>query len=306
MTEFISVNPKSFGLEIGNSSLKLAKVRKKLGSFRLVSFNESNLSKGIIEKGEVKKEKELVESIKKLISGTRGEKIDTKYVSLSIPEEKVFIKVIKMPYMTGKELETAVYFEAENHIPLEINKMYLDFEILKKDKTSKEILIMAVPKNIIDSYLSVLEKSGLKPIIFESESSSSCRSLAKDKDSFFLVDIKKDKVIFSVFKKGFVRFSVSSYRDVLSKSIVDETKEYLDYYPSEKEIEKIVVSGSEKDLKEAQNNFLESFGKKVHFENSSFNILIPEKKEFSDILNKLSNYASVFGVALKGAGQRSR
>jgi len=55
-------------------------------------------------------------------------------------------------------------------------------------------------------------------------------------------------------------------------------------------------------LREVKKYFLESFGEKVYFKNSSFNLLIPEKKEFSNISNKLSNYASVLGIALRGAG----
>ena len=302
MAEFISVSPKSFGLEISDSSLKIAKVRKKLGFFRLVSFNETNLDEGIIKKGDIEKEEELVKAIKKLVSEVNGEKIKTRNVSLSIPEEEVFVKIIKMPDIAGRELETAVYFEAENHIPLEIEKMYLDFEVLEKDELGKKVLIIAVSKKTIDSYLSVLIKSNLKPMFFESESLSSYRALAEDKESFFLVDIKKDKINFSFFKKGFVRFSVSSCKEGLPKSIVDKAKEYLDYYPSKEEIEKIVVSGSKDDLKEVEKYFIESFGKKVYFKNSSFNLLIPEKKEFSNISNKLSNYASVLGIALRGVG----
>jgi len=302
MAEFISVNPRSFGLEISDSSLKIAKVRKKLGFFRLVSFNETNLDEGIIKKGNIEKEEELIKAIKKLVSEANGEKIKTRNVSLSIPEEKVFVKIIKMPDIEGRELEKAVYFEAENHIPLEIEKMYLDFEVLEKNELGKKILIIAVSKEIIDSYISVLIRSDLKPMVFESESLSSYRALAENKESFFLIDIKKEKINFSFFKKGFVRFSVSSYKETLSKSIVDKAKEYLDYYPSKNEIEKMLVSGSKDDLREVKKYFLESFGEKVYFKNSSFNLLIPEKKEFSNISNKLSNYASVLGIALRGAG----
>jgi len=42
---------------------------------------------------------------------------------------------------------------------------------------------------------------------------------------------------------------VSSYKETLSKSIVDKAKEYLDYYPSKNEIEKMLVSGSKDDFK---------------------------------------------------------
>jgi len=137
MTEFISVNPISFGLEINDSSVKIAKLKKRFGSFRLVSFNEIFLKEGVVEKGEIKKEEDLISVLKKLISEVKGERIKTKYVSFSLPEEEVFIKKIKMPNVPDKDLESSVFLEAENHIPLDIGKMYVDFEVIEKNELER-------------------------------------------------------------------------------------------------------------------------------------------------------------------------
>jgi type IV pilus assembly protein PilM len=297
MVEFISVNPRSFGLEICDSSLKIAKVRKKFGSFRLVSFSEVSLEKGVVQGGEIKKEDKLVDSFKKAFSGIKGEKIKTKYVSFSVPEQEVFIKSIRMPDISGREFETSVYFEAENHIPLEIERMSLDFEVLGQDKMGKKVVIVASSKEAVNSYLSFLKKCNLKPLIFEPESFSSCRILKKEKAPFFLVDIKEDKINFSVFKKGLVVFSLSSDKNILSDKIIQKAQDCLNYYPDKEEIKNVIVSGSEDDLKKIKTSFLEVF-KGAEFKTWPRNIFISKRKDFS-LLSK-RNINSLLGIALRG------
>jgi len=97
-----------------------------------------------------------------LIIEVNGEKLKAKDIVFSLPEEKVFLKVIKMPKMTVEELREATVFEVENYIPISVEDVYLDFTILDQGVLDQKILIAASPKKVVKNYLSLFEKCGLK------------------------------------------------------------------------------------------------------------------------------------------------
>jgi len=92
------------------------------------------------------------------------------------------LQVIQMPKMDEEELRLAVPLEAENHIPMPISEVYLDFQVIPPIKdyfNHIEVLIVAMPKKIVDSYVSCFKKAGLIPLILEAESEAIARALVK-------------------------------------------------------------------------------------------------------------------------------
>jgi type IV pilus assembly protein PilM len=215
MFNFLNLNPEYFGLDISDLSLKIVNLKKKKGSFKLVSFSEKEIPKGIIDSGEIKDEDSLAKIIKSSLKEIKGEKIKTNYVVCSLPEEKSYLQVIQMPKMKQEEIENAVNFEAENYIPLPIEDVYLGFQTInpfsgKLDHT--DVLIGATPKNIVDPYISVLKKSGLKPLALEIESLSIARSVIKDEAvpyPVLLIDLGATRTSFIIFSGYSIRFTSS-------------------------------------------------------------------------------------------------
>jgi len=215
MSDFLTLKPKAFGLDISDSSLKIIQLKKTGQLFKLASFGEMRMKPGIIEQGDIKNEKVLSENIKKAVGDVCGEKIHTKRVVISLPEEKAFLQVIQLPLMKEEEVQKAVYFEAENYIPLPIEKVYLDSQIISCDtKTNKlNVLIAAMSKTVVDLYISVLKDSNLEPVALEIESMSISRALIKDNaesQPLVLVDLGENRTSFSIFFDQSLRFTTTS------------------------------------------------------------------------------------------------
>ncbi len=215
MISFLNLKPTAFGLDISDLSLKIIQLKKSGRFLELASFGEIRMKPGIIEQGDIKNEKALAENIKKAIKNVRGEKMRTRRVVVSLPEEKAFLQVIQLPLMKEEEIQKAVYFEAENYIPLPIEKVYLDSQIISCDtKTNKlNVLIAAMPKTTIDSYVSVLKDSNLEPVALEIESMSISRALVKDKtdsQALVLVDLGENRTSFSIFFDQSLKFTTTS------------------------------------------------------------------------------------------------
>jgi type IV pilus assembly protein PilM len=157
--------------------------------------------------------------------------VKTKYVVACLPEEKAFLQVIKMPIMSEEDLKSAIVFEAENYIPLPVNEVYLDCEIVPpvyNHLKHLDVLLAAIPKKTVDPYLRVLKKAGLKPIAFEIESLATARALIENQTTTYpvlIIDLGATRTSFIIFAGKSVRFTTSipvsgiHFTELIAKSL---------------------------------------------------------------------------------------
>jgi len=237
---FLDLKYEIFGLNINDSSLKIVKLAKKRKGFVLSSFNEIKINPGIVEGGVIKDEDVLAKVIKAALSSVKGKKIKTKHVVASLPEEKSFLKVIQMPRMTTGEFEFSVPMEAENYIPLPIDQVYLDFEVIntkKENKADSEILLVASPKKIVDAYVSCFKKAGLITVAMEPKAQSIFRALIKEGSNtelMALINFGEDGVELVIVDNGVTKFTCSI--PISSSKITQAISQNLkvDFYEAER------------------------------------------------------------------------
>ncbi len=221
----------AFGLDISDRSIKVIALKKTSAGLKLASFNDIEVRPGIIEQGEIKNAKAVAKLIQKLISKTNGRPIQTKKVICSLPEEKSFLDIIDLPKMKSEEVKNAILYEVENHIPLSVEQVYFDSEIIKPTADNPkniEVLLVATPKKVIDPYLETLEIAKLQPKAFEIECESIARALVKQEKSyapFLIIDFGKTRTSFIIFSGNNSRFTstipISSQKltDMIAKNL---------------------------------------------------------------------------------------
>jgi len=213
MFKFLDLEPESFGLDISDLSLKIVRLKKRGRFFKLSSWGETNIRKGMIEQGEIKYEDALAKEIKNAVAKVKGAKLGTKNVIASLPEKKGFLQVIKMPKMDEDDLKTAVPFEAENYIPLPLEKSYLDYQLIDSNGSNYiNVLVAAMDKSIIDPYFSCFKKAGLVLRALEIESLAVARSLIKNEFSDFsvlIIDFGKSTTSFIIYYNSSIVFTSS-------------------------------------------------------------------------------------------------
>ena len=215
MLEFFNVNRPAFGLDISDLSVKAVQLQKKKEGFSLSSFGEFQVPAGVIERGQIKQEKELADILKRIRSEVQGEKIQTPYVVASLPEEQAFLQVIQLPRMNEEELKSAVRFEAENYVPYSLDTMEIDFEQVAPvvdHLNHVDVLLAALPKTTVDSYVAVLKAAGLIPLALEIESSAVTRALIQNETApvpVLVVDLGATRTSFIVFAGYGLRFTAS-------------------------------------------------------------------------------------------------
>lgn len=263
MLEILNLKPESFALDISDFSLKIIKLKKRGNNLTLASFREKTIKPGIIKEGEIKDEAALLKILRDGLSNVRGEHLKTKYVVASLPEEKAFSQVIQLPKMSEEDLKSAVVYEAENYVPLPIEETYLDFQIVQPFSDHLDhfdILLAALPKKIVDSYVSVFKKAGLLPMALEIESSAIVRAMIrgeKNPRQVLLIDFGLSKTSFIIFSGNSLRFTSSirisstSLTDSISKSLgtdlIEAEKLKIKYGLEEKKADKNKKDFSERE-----------------------------------------------------------
>lgn len=158
-----------FGLDIGYSSLKVMEVdtsskdkKPRVLGYGVASYPSDSINNGVIIKPEV-----LAKSMYDLFSSGLVGKIDSKKVACTVPTSRTFSRQMALPPMDDKDLGQAVQLEAEQYIPLHPNELYIDYEVSSRTNQGVSLLMVAVPKNIVDSYMRLIESVKLEPLILE-------------------------------------------------------------------------------------------------------------------------------------------
>lgn len=121
----------------------------------------------------------LVQLITNIFTDHKLNKAD---VRLALPESMVSTKIISIPVLTDAELASAINWQAEQHIPIPLEELSLEYQVIyRPDKKSQNeqmrVLMVGTRKALIDKYLDIFLRSGIEPSILETQTISLFRSL---------------------------------------------------------------------------------------------------------------------------------
>jgi type IV pilus assembly protein PilM len=107
----------------------------------------------------------VVDSIKTL---TGQLKLKSKGVCTAISGTSMIIKRMTLEVPNLRELQEQVFWEAEQYIPFDVSEVVMDYQMLSRSKDNKtDVLLVAVKRGVLDSYMSCIEDAGLKPKIVD-------------------------------------------------------------------------------------------------------------------------------------------
>ncbi|MBI4698982.1 MAG: type IV pilus assembly protein PilM [Nitrospirae bacterium] len=155
------------GLDIGSKHIKVVQLKELKTGYQLDRLGIMPIAPELIVDGSILDAPRVVEAIRKLIAETN---IKVKDATISVAgHSSVIIKRISVQQMTEEELSESIKFEAEQYIPFDIEDVSLDFQILeqKQSEDHMDVLIVAVKKDKINEYVSVVRDAGLNPVVVD-------------------------------------------------------------------------------------------------------------------------------------------
>ncbi len=158
------------GLDVGSMMIKAMQFKGKGDKRQLAAAGVTELSQEAIEGMEEDVRETLVaETIKKLF---KDNNIRSKNVVTSMSGDDVIVRPVKLPYIPADELADVISYEAENYIPLAIDQVVLDYEVLGEVEEGEgqkkiSIVLVAAKEEVVDKHLRLIQAAGLNPLIID-------------------------------------------------------------------------------------------------------------------------------------------
>ena len=171
------------GLDIGSHTIKAVELEQQSNKgYRLVNWGISApLAEAIVD-GEIMDRQLVTDAVTNLLE-SRG--IKSRSVVAAVSGRAVIVKKITMNKLSAEDAQQAVYWEAEQHVPYDINDVSLDFEILgaaPNDPKQMQVLLVAAKKDMVMSFSDMIREAGLQPLMIDVDSFAAQNALAANYD----------------------------------------------------------------------------------------------------------------------------
>jgi type IV pilus assembly protein PilM len=153
---------KTVGLDIDRGSIKAVQISGAGGGYTLQHVGYHRLPPGTILDGEVADHDLLAAEIKEFWD---SHSFNGKAVTLGVSNQKVVVRLLDFPHMAQADLQGAISFEAQDHIPMPLDEA---------------VLVVAAQREMISRYTSAVRTGGLRPAGVDVKALSLTRSTLPD------------------------------------------------------------------------------------------------------------------------------
>lgn len=151
------------GLDIEPSYVAAAEVSGSAGIVveRAVS---TPLDPGVMRDGEVTDPESLTEALRDLFAEHKL----PKRVRLGVANQKIVVRTLDLPKIqSAKELDAAIRFQAQEHIPMPLEDAVMDYHVLGDVMTDvgerQRVMVVAARRDMIERLLATTRAAGLRP-----------------------------------------------------------------------------------------------------------------------------------------------
>jgi type IV pilus assembly protein PilM len=159
-------NATTVGLDIGSGLIKLVAISHASGGPVLTKVAFTSVVNDAIVEGEVMDPAIVAEAIKGLMAsaGLKGKK-----VVCAVGGRDVIIKKIAMDRMKEAEAREVIRWEAEQHVPFDMDNVELDFQILDPESEGLQmtVLLVAAKRELFEHKLALLSDVGLEVSVID-------------------------------------------------------------------------------------------------------------------------------------------
>lgn len=172
-----------FGLDIGYKEAKFVQLKTNNHGYRLVGMGAAALADGMVIDGVIAEPEELAKLLAAGLHDAAHGRIHARSAVIGLPQAQLFSRIITIPAVEENKLADAVLWEAQQYIPMPVNDLYTDHQIVERRKDESgavhefEVLLVAAPRSIVDSYLKFCELAHITPRSMEMSLMANIRAL---------------------------------------------------------------------------------------------------------------------------------
>ncbi len=202
----------ALGLDLGTTSFKLVELEKSGSGFLVKHIGIAANPLGEVQVAVLDRRLRLAETIKKLVSETKTKE---NRVRINLAENQSFTRIISLPAMSDAELGSAMNWEAEEHIPVSLDQVQMDWSIISRPPKGAAgekmtILLIAAKKPAVNQLIGLVAETGLELVGIETSLTAAVRALVKPADpATLLIHIGAFTSDFAVSQGGDIRLAHS-------------------------------------------------------------------------------------------------
>jgi len=159
-------NRTTVGLDVGSGFVKAVVIDHSGSEPEITNIAYAPLVSDAIVEGEIMDPQIVVETIQSLFETMA---IAPKGVVTSVGGRDVIIKRIQMDRMKETDAREVIRWEAEQHVPFDMENVQLDFQILDPEAEGLQmsVLLVAAKREVVDQKVALLRDAGLTPSIVD-------------------------------------------------------------------------------------------------------------------------------------------
>lgn len=214
-----------FALDISDQSFKYIQFKEKQRVRHVHTFGSGVIAKGLIESGVITDVAKLAETLRDQLAGKAF-----RYVALALPEEKGFVRTIRIPEVADNELREAIALQLEEYVPLPPEQTSFAYHLLPQNTPrTMDILIAAYPAQLVSAYRDAVEQAGFTPVSLEIESQAIARAVIppnQEQEAILVVDIGRTRTSFLYAQNGYTKLTstISVGGNTMHESIMKQMR----------------------------------------------------------------------------------
>lgn len=194
------------GLDISNTGIKVMAIDIK--RWLVLGYGSIDLEPNKVKESLEGDSSYLADNIQLLIKEKLIGSLPSNHVAVSVPTTRSYSRTFNLPKGVEKKLKDAVGLEVDQYIPVPASTLYIDYQIIERNKKEVTVLMSAVPRTIVDKCVAAAENAGLIVSIVEPGMSAVARLLTSTEDGQLpsvIVDIGPASTDIAVLDGGEIR-----------------------------------------------------------------------------------------------------
>lgn len=154
------------GLDVGSGLVKAVVIDHSSGTPELAKVVITPLNDTAIVEGEVMDHGIVADAIRQTILATG---IKTKHIVTAVGGRDVIVKKISMERVKEAQARELMRWEAEQHVPFDMDSVELDFQVLDPDGDGLDmsVLLVAAKRELVESKQSLLQEAGAAAAVID-------------------------------------------------------------------------------------------------------------------------------------------
>ena len=153
------------GLDISNTGVKIMAVDTK--RWLVLGYGSIDLDPIKIKESLEGNSPYLADNIKALVREKLVGNLSSNHVVIGVPTARSFSRTFTLPVSAEKTIKDAVEIEVDQYIPVPAATLYIDYEIIERNKQEITVLMSAVSRVIVENCVKAVESADLRPVLVE-------------------------------------------------------------------------------------------------------------------------------------------